>query len=70
MRRMYRVNSKEFEYLASSGYKIGEYTDEILKWIHENVKAYQLYSIEGHYSENGYVIIAEVLVYEEEVQYE
>lgn len=31
MRRMYRVNSKEFEYLASSGYKIGEYTDEILK---------------------------------------
>lgn len=67
MRRMYRVNSKEFEYLASSGYKIGEYTDEILKWIHENVKAYQLYAIEGHYSENGCFIIAEVLVYEEDI---
>lgn len=67
MRRMHRVNSKEFEYLASSGYKLGEYTYEILKQIHENVKAYQLYAIEGHYSENGCFIIAEVLVYEEDI---
>lgn len=63
MIQLKEVNRELFIYLADE-YEIGTWNDEILEWIQDNVKEYQMYVLQSHqYNKNK--IITELIVFEE-----
>lgn len=65
MRRIYRVDSKEFVFYLGDGYHTGDITQEMLDWINSHCHSYQMYALEYEYPTETKTIV-EIIVYEEE----